>query len=76
MANDLLVNLFKENKAVINTWFCQYTEGKEDGYNKGQPITAQTPMELAEAKYQILYLHNLRNSRSHKARKAARITIK
>ena len=52
--HDLLVNLFKGYKAAADTRFVSYIETKEDDYNEGQDITAESLMELAESKYRTL----------------------
>ena len=54
VTHDLLVNLFKGYKAAADTRFVQYIEGKEDDYNEGKDISADSLMELAEAKYKTL----------------------
>ena len=51
---DLLVNLFKGYKSAADTKFVTYIEGKEDEYNEGKDISADSLMELAESKYRTL----------------------
>ena len=54
VTHDLLVNLFKGYKAASDNRFVKYIESKEDDYNEGQEITADSLMELAETKYRTL----------------------
>lgn len=51
---ELLVNLFKGYKNVTNRHVTTYIETKEDKYNEGKDIDADTLMELAESKYRTL----------------------
>ena len=52
-STDVLTNLFKGYKAASNKVFIEYIMQKEDEYEEGSPMTADSLMKLAANKYKI-----------------------
>ena len=52
-STDVLTNLFKGYKAASDKVFVEYRMRKEEEYEEGSPMTADSLMNLAANKYKI-----------------------
>ena len=60
---DVLTNLFKGYKAASGKLFVKYIMQKEEEYEEGSPMTADSLMNLATNKYKIRLCRNKWNSK-------------
>ena len=63
-STDVLANLFKGYKASSDKVFVEYIMRKEEEYEEGSPMTADSLMNLAANKYKIRLRCNEWNARS------------
>ena len=63
-STDVLANLFKGYKAASNKVFVEYIMRKEEDYEEGSPMTADSLMNLAANKYKIRLQRNEWNAKS------------
>ena len=54
-STDVLTNLFKGYKAASDKVFVEYIMRKEEEYEEGSPMTADSLMNLAANKYKIRF---------------------
>ena len=71
-----MTNLFKGYKACADATFVKYIKGKEDDYNEGADIDADTLMNLALNKYTTRLENNEWNTLSAEQQKIVALTAK
>ena len=64
MTNDLLANLFKAYKAILDCEFISYIHKKEDKYKEGAEVNANALMLLADNKFKTFCQANTWNAPS------------
>ena len=63
-STDILANLFKDYKAASEKVFVEYIMRKEEEYEEGSPMTADSLMNLAANKYKIRIQRDEWNAKS------------
>ena len=73
---DLTANLFKAYKSALDNTFTAYIQKKEDDFDDGEDIEAETLMRLAENKYKVLVEQDSWNAPSKEEEKIVALEAK